>query len=156
MIAYAQTQKMPRTVLVYSIIGLILKLCILTLPFMILGEGEFMSVFKFIFLLLGVCAVLYCWVDYENTSFVLEDGKITINRGIFTKRSKTLPFDKVQNVNVFSGPITTLMGISGIKIWTASPGQRVVSNNGITGSLADGFLYLFTQDAHWLRDEIFK
>lgn len=156
MITYAQTQKMPSAVLGYAIGRMVLKIFLVTIPFAFGGSRAYTSALILLFIFIGIPGVIYALLSFKNTSFMIEEGKLTINRGIINKQSKTIPFNTVQNVSVFGGPVTSLFGISGIKIWTASPGQRSVTSDGKQRMKPDGYLFLFTQDANWLRNEVVK
>jgi membrane protein YdbS with pleckstrin-like domain len=156
MITYAQTQKMPSAVLGYAIGRMVLKIFLVTLPFALAGSRAYTSALMLLFIFIGIPGVIYALLGFKNTSFMIEEGKLTINRGIINKQSKTIPFNTVQNASVFGGPVTSLFGIAGIKIWTASPGQHTITQDGKQRTKPDGYLFLFTEDANWLKDEIFK
>ena len=59
---------------------------------------------------------------YENTTFLVKDDSLTINRGVIFKHSRTLPFTRVQEVTIFRGPLESIFEISTINSSTAGWG----------------------------------
>jgi uncharacterized protein len=79
--------------------------------------------------------------------FVLTDKNISINSGIFVRRSCTIRFDRIQDINTFRGPLHLLLGLESVAIWTASVDQRAGKVN-----RPDGLIVLETDTADWLRE----
>jgi membrane protein YdbS with pleckstrin-like domain len=70
----------------------------------------------------AVLAMVLVNLVYENTTFLVKDDSLTINRGMLFKQSSTLPFNRVQNVTILSGPFERIFGLSTINISTAGWG----------------------------------
>ena len=79
--------------------------------------------------------------------FVLTDKNISINSGIIVRKSCTIRFDRIQDIDTFRGPLHLLLGLESVAIWTASLDQRAGRVN-----RPDGLLVLETDAADWLRD----
>jgi membrane protein YdbS with pleckstrin-like domain len=79
--------------------------------------------------------------------FVLTDKNISINSGIFVRKSCTIRFDRIQDINTFRGPLHLLLGLESVAIWTASLDQRAGRAN-----RPDGLIVLETDTADWLRE----
>ncbi|MEE9150306.1 MAG: PH domain-containing protein [Thermoplasmata archaeon] len=69
--------------------------------------------------MISAVAVVLINKTYDNITYLVQDEAITINRGIFYKHSLTLPFNRVQNVNILRGPLERRFKIATIFIQTA-------------------------------------
>jgi uncharacterized membrane protein YdbT with pleckstrin-like domain len=81
--------------------------------------------------------------------FTVSAGNLTITSGIFTKRSKSINFDAVQNVENEQGLIQRAFKLATTSIWTASPQQGPQGRNA-----PDIQLILNAEDAEWLKNYI--
>ena len=76
-----------------------------------------------VMLLLSLFVMIICrkWASlyWKNYSFELLDDKIVVKRGIIGKRKVSIPYDRVQNVNVVQGVYERMFGVSNIQIETA-------------------------------------
>lgn len=102
-----------------------------------------------LFILIGLPILFFTTWGDRNVSFVLDDLKLTINTGIFSRESKIIPYDKVQNVKIKSGILSGLFGLSRINIWTASRDQAA---HGKVEARADGYLILNKEDSKLLAE----
>ena len=110
-----------------NLLGSVSFLCIFLLPFMIgalfIGGMEFLVVLLLILAItimaISAIALVLINITYDNITFLVQDEAITINRGILYKHSLTLPFNRVQNVNILRGPLERRFGIATIFIQTA-------------------------------------
>jgi len=110
-----------------------------------------LSILIFVFIILP--AIIWIYFDYKSRSFIVESNRITINSGILIKRSKLIPFDKIQNIENFKGLLLRICGISKLYIWTASPQQIQISRKK-TSYRSDGILVLDVDDSEWLKNFI--
>jgi membrane protein YdbS with pleckstrin-like domain len=69
----------------------------------------------FIFLISGVWALLY------NASYAydLTDAGFQVRSGVLFKKLTTIPYDRIQNVDVYQGPLLTMFGLRELRIQTA-------------------------------------
>jgi membrane protein YdbS with pleckstrin-like domain len=88
-------------------------------------------------------SVLY----YRTYAFLLADRTLTTVAGCLYKRSCTFRFDRIQDIDTFSGPIHALLGLKVVSIWTGSPDQF-----GGKRRSPDGRIVLDAGGADWLRD----
>jgi membrane protein YdbS with pleckstrin-like domain len=110
-----------------NLLGSVLFLGIFLFPLMIIAwfiAG--MEIFVVLLLVLAIMitaisAIVLILINkiYDNITFLVRDEAITINRGILYKHSLTLPFNRVQNVNILRGPLERRFGIATIFIQTA-------------------------------------
>ena len=85
---------------------------------------------------------MFYLLDDNAISFIVDDQKITINRGIIFKNTKIIPFNNIQNIHIKRGFLLRIFGLAGIEIWTASQSQSNKKNE----KKPDGYLKLKTID----------
>ena len=139
-----------RMVAVWTIRGTLAFLAFLVLPllvslaFALMGSPEaWVGILASLGALAGWAAVSYAWAVLNRRFFQwrLTDEEIVVSHGILFRRRATIPFMRVQNVNVSRGPLLMLFGLSYVEIETA--GQRGgpygrFSSEGYLPGVADG------------------
>ncbi len=82
-------------------------------------------------------AVLATWVVlfYERYRFMIQEDGIEIKRGILWKKDITIPYDRVQNVDIDRGPIEQLIGVYDLNIFTAGTSSEAQAIFGAEGYL---------------------
>lgn len=94
--------------------------------------GPFGIIFFYIIfpLILGIIfAYLWAHLYWSHYHFDVGIEKITITRGVIGKRIINIPYERVQNINIFRGVLDRIMGIYSIQIETAG-GFSVGSTGG--------------------------
>jgi len=91
---------------------------IMLLPFL-----TFYVIFCFPFLL------WYSGAYYRSYTFLLTDQEIIITRGVFWKHRVVIPYNRVQNVNITSGPLERIFGLHRVHIHTAGVGLAVAEGH---------------------------
>lgn len=109
--------------------------------------------FWILIIFIGLPIFLYLLLYYNSFSFILEDNKITINSGVIIKRSKSIPFNIIQNVENVRGILHRIFGLSKVDIWTSSP-EQIRAYKGSTTHKPDGSLDLVVEDGDWLKNFI--
>ena len=150
---------LPKKILFYYIVKLLLIIALISLIGIFSGGVQFwFTLFYSLAITLGPIIFFALYLDYKCVSFEVYEDKITINSGVFIKRSKTILFNNIQNVNIVSGPLMGMFNLSKIEIWTSSPGQINLSNshqrNAGESHTPDGFLLLPSDQIKLLRDFI--
>jgi len=116
-------------------------------------------VINFWWLILLVLAVLgYVW-SYLSWHFyryeVREDG-FRKEHGVIWKKYVTIPYERIQNVDIYRGVLARILGLSDLQIQTAGM-SATVGRYGISGAGAEGRLPgISREDAEKLRDELVK
>lgn len=124
MIELNTPNKLPPKVKWYNLTKIILLILVASFPFLLINKGAwFLGFFLFFVFFVGLPAFVYFLLCYKFLTFIVENDRITINSGIIIKRSKSIPFDKIQNVDNVRGILARLFGISEVNIWTSSPEQ---------------------------------
>ena len=103
--------------------------------------------FADILYLLGALVLTGVVLNYKWFSFLLTDKSISIDSGVVFRRSCTIRFDRIQDVDVLRNPLHLLLGLKSVAIWTASLDQRIANS-----SRPDGLIVLEADTADWLRD----
>lgn len=78
----------------------------------------------FIFCLIAVfCLIGFCYIlailSYNNWGYEFRKDNLYIKRGIIWKHYSSIPYERVQNVDIVRGVIARLVGFSCLRIQTA-------------------------------------
>lgn len=107
-----------------------------------------------IVLLLVVVAPIfsYFWakLTYRFYKYGLTPEGIKIEKGVIWKRYITIPYGRIQNVDIYRGPLARLLGLSDLQIQTA--GYSYGKHKSTEGRLPG----LSPKDAEALRDKLVK
>ena len=76
--------------------------------------------FAGILYLLGALILVGAVLNYKWFSFLLTDKTIRIDSGVMFRRSCTIRFDRIQDVDILRNPMHLLLGLKSVAIWTAS------------------------------------
>jgi membrane protein YdbS with pleckstrin-like domain len=65
--------------------------------------------------------ISYLWASlyWNKYNFVLGEERITITRGVIGKRIVNIPYERVQNVNIWRGALDRIFGLYSVQIETA-------------------------------------
>lgn len=111
------------------------------------------SVFSLVlFVLLGELFVNWA---YKNWKYEFTEDSLKIEKGVIIKRYKSIPYQRIQNVDITRGILARIIGFSTIDIQTA--GYHMVYNSGARGMISEGHLpAISTQHAEEIRDFLVK
>ena len=102
---------------------------IVSLSFSSIGEiGLWMvlaAVAVFVFIL--VAASVYFYLYWRNYSFIVEQGSIRIEKGVFTKQEREIPSRRIQNIDVKRNIIHRALGVAQVDLETAGGGDTEAS-----------------------------
>jgi uncharacterized membrane protein YdbT with pleckstrin-like domain len=105
-----------------------------------------------------VIVLLYIWakLSYHFYRYELREDGFRKELGVITKKYVTIPYDRIQNVDIYRGILTRILGLSDLNIQTAGASAQV-SRSGVFGASAEGRLpALSMEDAEQLRDELIR
>ena len=148
--------QMPQSVKLYYLVRILLLLLLPTL-FLILipsARNYWLSIFFTLIMIIGLPVYIVLLIDYVFFKFIIEENKMTVNSGLLIKHSKSIPFDRIQNIESIRGVLSQLFGLSTVKIWTASASQINIAK-GSTENKPESSFILKTEDAEWLKNFIF-
>ncbi len=96
--------------------------------------------------------LLVSWIVmfYNRYMFQVQKDGIEIKRGILWKKDITIPYDRVQNVDIDRGPIEQLIGIYNLNVFTAGTASETQAIFGAEGYLPG------VKNAEKVRDTILE
>ena len=101
-----------------------------------------------------VVLLAYVWAEWswKLYKYSLSPDGFKKESGVIYKKYVTIPYDRIQNVDIYRGIITRLLGLSDLHIQTAG-----MSYTGKYGAISEGRLPgLAVTEAERLRDELIK
>ena len=104
----------------------------------------------FLILLIGLIFALIiplpiAHLCYENYGYELKSDRINIEKGVIWKKYVSIPYERVQNVDILRGPLARMLELSDLQIQTAGATHLVMEGR-IPG--------MTVEEAEKLRDEI--
>ena len=107
-----------------------------------------------IFILLLYVAFCYIWAkwSYRFWRYQLDKNAIKIEKGVIWKKYVSIPYERVQNVDIYRGVFARILGLSDLQIQTAGYSGYGQYGRGTEGRLPG----LGIQVAEKLRDELIK
>jgi len=156
-----QLQKLhPRAVWLFFLKLLIKELALLfllamyTIPFIITSPlDEVMPIILGFGILIIVILVFdYIWARliYHFYRYQLTDNAVKIEKGVIWKRYVSIPYERIQNIDIYRGLIARILGLSDVHIQTAgfSGGRGFATEGRLPG--------LDPKVAEDLREELVK
>ena len=109
----------------------------------------------FVFL---IFAFLASWIIYANYKFSIGDNCLKIKRGILNKEEVSIPYGKIQDVDIHRDLSFQILGLSQIVILTAGHEDSVNGDDAPAGSgESEGYLPALDRNlAEWLQAELLK
>lgn len=105
----------------------------------------YLEIMIFLILLDYIWAYLtYCFWKYEIGSKVLK-----IERGVIWKKYISIPYERIQNVDIYRGPIARILGLSELQVQTAGYSWQ---GKGAEGKLPG----ILKDEAEKLREELIE
>ena len=60
-------------------------------------------------------------LEMRRLAYQLRDHDVSLRRGVVTHRTETVPFSRVQHVNLTRGPIERVLGLASLEVTSAGP-----------------------------------
>ena len=97
----------------------------------------------------------YIWAEltYKSWKYEFTDTAFRIERGVIWKRYVSIPYGRIQNVDIYRGILTRILGLSTLKIQTAGLGGNYTNRFGGAEGKLPG---LSKEKAEELRDALIK
>lgn len=104
--------------------------------------------------------LIFFWIwaklTYHFYRYELREDGFRKELGVIWKKYVTIPYDRIQNVDIYRGVIARILGLSDLNIQTAGASAQV-SRYGVWGAGAEGKLPGLSREiAEQLRDEFIK
>lgn len=125
-------------------------------------SAPFFEIFEWVFRLgwfglVVFAAVLFVWarLSYHFYRYELTNLGFRRESGVIYKKYVTIPYEKIQNVDIYRGIIARFLGLSDLHIQTA--GTSSIGRYGKYGAFSEGNLPGLQRDeAERLRDELVR
>lgn len=111
-------------------------------------------------LLVFILFVIFCWIwaklTYRFWGYQLTENAFKKERGVIWKKYVSIPYERIQNVDIYRGVFARILGLSDLQIQTAGA-SAVVYGRKMAGVGAEGRLPgLDKQVAEQLREELIR
>lgn len=115
------------------------------------GRGAVLAWAGVIVLLLGTLSYAWAWLSYYFYRYEMADTGFRKESGILFKRYVTIPYERIQNININRNPVERVLGLSSVHIFTAG----TASFGGGVSLSAEGRLPgVSRKTAEMLRDQL--
>lgn len=103
-----------------------------------------------------VLCFIWAKLTYRFYRYELTDAGFRKELGVIYKKYVTIPYDRIQNIDIYRGILARILGLSDLNIQTAGA-SATVSQYGAMGIGAEGRLPgLSRETAEQLRDELIQ
>lgn len=106
----------------------------------------------------GIIAALYIWarLTWYFYKYQLTETDVRKESGVIVKAYVSIPYDRIQNVDIYRGVIARILGLSDLHIQTAGT-SATIGRYGASGLGAEGRVPgLLAKDAEALREELLQ
>lgn len=99
---------------------------------------------------------IWAKLTYRFYHYELTDAGFRKELGVVYKKYVTIPYDRIQNIDIYRGILARILGLSDLNVQTAGA-SAVVGRYGAVGIGAEGHLPGLSQEvAEQLRDELIQ
>ena len=123
------------------------------------GGGFSLSFLNWLWIIIPVFLILcFVWakLTYYFYRYELTDAGFRKELGVIYKKYVTIPYDRIQNVDIYRGILARLLGLSDLNIQTAGM-SATINRYGVSGGGAEGRLPALSREvAEQLRDELIQ
>jgi putative membrane protein len=84
-------------------------------------------------LALSVGGTIFYWARFR---FRVGNDEIRIDSGVLSRRHRSIPFDRIQDVDIVQGPLARLLGLAEVKFETGGGGEGRGSEEGVLHAIA--------------------
>jgi uncharacterized membrane protein YdbT with pleckstrin-like domain len=107
---------------------------------------------------LGVLVAAFIWakLTYHFYRYELTEEGFRMDLGVIFKKYVTIPYDRIQNVDIYRGILARILGLSDLNIQTAGMSASV-GRFGVSGGGAEGRLPALSREvAEEVRNELIR
>ncbi len=110
----------------------------------------YIIVFSIIFIILIIFDYIWAKLSYHFYRYELAEDAYKSERGVIWKRYVSIPYSRIQNVDIYRGLLARLLGLSDIQVQTAGYGApNAISSEGRLPGLSK-------EEAEKIRDELIR
>lgn len=108
-----------------------------------------------VFLIILAFSFIWAKLKYHFYFFELREDGFRKESGVILKKYVTIPYNRIQNIDIYRGVLARILGLSNIHIQTA--GMSSTIGRGGAGRIAEGQIPgLSKENAKKLRDELIR
>lgn len=151
-----KSYKLPKSVLVFYLVRIILVWLLGVLPIWFLSRDLGLTLsLALILTILGFIIFFVAYLDYYYFSLDLGIDSFTVKSGIIFKNIRTIAFKAIQSIDVSYDPVIQIFNLVVVKVWTSSP-QQFNINSGDSSNRPEFTFYMSQEEAEALKQEVAK
>jgi putative membrane protein len=101
--------------------------------------------FSFIIIGLGVLSGVGSILSWFRYYYYIKNGELILEKGLFRKLKLTIPFDRIQSVNVKQGPLQQFFNVVAMEIETAGSANREFYLHAISKQRAESLRFILDE-----------
>ncbi|MEO1045952.1 MAG: PH domain-containing protein [Pseudomonadota bacterium] len=95
------------------------------------------SLVALVFLLILAISGFLVWLRWSRFTFLLDSQEIRVTSGILSRNSRSIPYQRIQDVNIEQNLLARILGLAKVKLETGSGGGEDASLDAVTLARAD-------------------
>lgn len=107
----------------------------------------------FIFLLLVPISFIWAKLSYSAFKYEITEDAVRIERGVISKKYVSIPYERIQNVDILRGPLVRLLKLSDLQIQTAGASYSPINKKFVSEGRLPG---LSVSDAEEMRNTLIQ
>jgi len=108
--------------------------------------GKLFDSLLVVFVVYVILSFLFAKLSWYYWRYELSEDSMRIEKGIIWKKYVSIPYERVQNVEVYRGVLARLLGLSDLRVQTAGYSGRMMAEGRLPG--------LSQEKAEQLREEL--
>lgn len=112
-----------------------------------MGFGVIFGEFSIALIISLILPIPFAHLSYENFKYEVQKDRVYIEKGTIWKSYISIPFDRVQNVDIYRGPLARMLELSDLHIQTAGASARQTLTEGRIPGIS-------VEEANQLRNQI--
>ncbi|MBU4360323.1 PH domain-containing protein [Patescibacteria group bacterium] len=116
------------------------------------GTFTFLVISFVVFLIIAILSYIIATLNYKFYKFELTEDAYKSERGIIHKRYISIPYERIQNVDIHRSLLARMLGLSELLIHTAGYGAAGSKGTGSEGKLPG----LSVEDTEKVRDALIQ
>lgn len=114
---------------------------------------RFLDFWWLLLIITSILAFIWAKLTYRFYKYELKEDGFRKEHGVIWKKYVTIPYERIQNVDIYRGLLARILGLSDLHIQTAGMSAPVGNYGGVSEGRLPG---LSPQIAEDLRDELIK
>jgi len=140
---------------------------LITFGFIFFGLANFLASagiglgYLWLLVLVFIVLIVFSWIwaklSYHFWKYQLDEDAFKKEQGVIWKKYVSIPYERIQNVDIHRGIIARILGLSDLNIQTAGASATFHGRGRMSGIGAEGYLPCLDKNiAEQLREELVK